>query len=77
MKILKLILSIAGAGFALFILTTKSFEFMPYMLLVLGVSSLFTGVSELQKDKKAFWGYMNIIVSLFVFFVSIQGFLLN
>ncbi|MDM5312293.1 DUF3953 domain-containing protein [Peribacillus frigoritolerans] len=34
-----------------------------------------TGLSELQKDRKGFWGYMNIVISLFIFFVSIQGFL--
>lgn len=77
LKILRIFLSIAGVVFASFILITQSFELMPYMLLVLGMSTLFTGVSELQKDKKAFWGYMSIIVSLFVFFVSILGFLLN
>ncbi|MFY0804774.1 DUF3953 domain-containing protein [Peribacillus frigoritolerans] len=38
---------------------------------------LVTGLSELQKDQKGFWGYMNIVISLFIFFVSIQGFLMN
>ncbi|WP_419960592.1 DUF3953 domain-containing protein [Psychrobacillus sp. BM2] len=33
---------------------------------------LVPGLSELQKDRKRFEGYMFIIVSLFIFFVSIQ-----
>ncbi|MFI8496752.1 DUF3953 domain-containing protein [Peribacillus butanolivorans] len=36
-----------------------------------------TGLAELQKDRKGFWGYMNIAISLFIFFASIQAFLMN
>ncbi|MBX9953362.1 YczI family protein [Peribacillus simplex] len=50
---------------------------MPYYMFFLGALILVTGLSELQKDRKGFWGYMNIVISLFIFFVSIQGFLLN
>nr|WP_255349290.1 DUF3953 domain-containing protein [Paenisporosarcina sp. HGH0030] len=46
-------------------------------MLFLGAFMLVTGLFELQKDRKRFEGYMFIIVSLFIFFVSIQGFLLN
>jgi len=38
---------------------------------------LISGLSELQKDRKRFEGYMFLTVSIFIFFVSIQGFLLN
>ncbi|MEK4760688.1 DUF3953 domain-containing protein [Viridibacillus sp. FSL E2-0187] len=33
---------------------------------------LVIGLDELQKDRKRFEGYMWIIVSLFIFFVSIR-----
>ncbi|WP_350302795.1 DUF3953 domain-containing protein [Peribacillus frigoritolerans] len=36
---------------------------------------LVTGLAELQKDRKGFWGYMNIVVSLFLFFFYIPYFL--
>ncbi|MDM5291889.1 DUF3953 domain-containing protein [Peribacillus simplex] len=52
-------------------------ELMPYYMFFLGALSLVTGLVELQKDRKGFWGYMSIVISLFVFFVSIQGFLIN
>ncbi|WP_281247282.1 DUF3953 domain-containing protein [Domibacillus mangrovi] len=44
-------------------------------MLLVGASLLMTGVDELQKDRKGFWGYVSIMVSLFAFYVSIQGFL--
>lgn len=77
MKIFRVALSVVGVVLAGFMLVTQNFEFMPYLMLALGISTLITGIVELQNDKKAFWGYMCIIVSLFLFFVSIQGFLLN
>ncbi|ALX50558.1 hypothetical protein AOX59_06415 [Lentibacillus amyloliquefaciens] len=58
-------------------LITKDFEFIPYLALVVGITFLITGVVELKEDKRAFSGYMSIIVSLFIFFASILGFVLN
>ncbi|UOR13984.1 DUF3953 domain-containing protein [Halobacillus amylolyticus] len=46
-------------------------------MLCLGALVLVIGVAELQKGPKQLWGYINIIASVFVFFVSIQWFLLN
>jgi hypothetical protein len=48
-----------------------------YMIFFLGALMLVTGLVELQRDRKGFWGYMSIIASLFAFFVVIQGFLLK
>ncbi|OKL35293.1 hypothetical protein BLL40_16220 [Domibacillus mangrovi] len=56
-------------------LLTQNVELMPYLMLLVGASLLMTGVDELQKDRKGFWGYVSIMVSLFAFYVSIQGFL--
>ncbi|MGM0888978.1 MAG: DUF3953 domain-containing protein [Bacillota bacterium] len=43
---------------------------MPYYVFFLGVLMLVTGLAELQKDRKGFRGYMNIVISLFIFFAS-------
>ena len=77
LKTLRIILSIGVLALALYGLITKNFEYMPYLMMVLSFFILTTGVIELQKDKKAFWGYMSIGVSGFAFYVSIQGFLLR
>ncbi|MHA6534601.1 DUF3953 domain-containing protein [Paenibacillus sp. BAC0078] len=49
---------------------------MPYMMFFLGTLMLLMGLEELQKGKKRFW-YMSIVVSLFIFVVSIQTLLVN
>ncbi|MFE5430851.1 DUF3953 domain-containing protein [Peribacillus simplex] len=41
----------------------------------LGAYILVTGLAELQKDRKGFWGYMNIVISFFIFLVYIPYFL--
>ncbi|MBT2664196.1 YczI family protein [Bacillus sp. ISL-4] len=57
-------------------LITGNFDLMPYSMLFLGALMLVTGLVELQKDRKGgFFGC--VVVSLFLFFVSIQGFFLN
>ncbi|QFK72369.1 DUF3953 domain-containing protein [Pradoshia sp. D12] len=75
LKTLRNILSIGVLVLALYGLITENFEYMPYLMIALSFLMLTTGVIELQKDKKAFWGYMCIGVSGFAFYVSIQGFL--
>ncbi|MDQ7862077.1 DUF3953 domain-containing protein [Peribacillus frigoritolerans] len=77
MKIVRVILAIIVLALSAYQLITENFELMPYSMLFLGTMMLVTGLAELQKDRKGFWGYMSIVVSLFFFFVSIQGFLIN
>ncbi|MFS0812255.1 YczI family protein [Peribacillus phoenicis] len=43
----------------------------------LGTLILVIGLAELQKDRKGFVGYMSIVSSLIVLFVSIQDFLMH
>ncbi|MFD6210424.1 MULTISPECIES: DUF3953 domain-containing protein [unclassified Peribacillus] len=74
---IRIILAIIVLALSAYQLITENFELMPYSMLFLGAIMLVTGLSELQKDRKGFWGYMSIVISLFVFFVSIQGFLMN
>ena len=75
-KITRVILSIITIALSVYSLISKNFELMPYLMLCLGSVMFMTGVAELQKDRKGF-GYMSIVASLFVFFVSVYGFLLN
>ncbi|MGW6298983.1 DUF3953 domain-containing protein [Peribacillus butanolivorans] len=77
LKILRIVFSIIVLILSGYGLITKNFELSSYMIFFLGALMLVTGLAELQKDRKRFWGYMSIIVSLYAFFVSIQGFLLN
>ncbi|MFD4929734.1 DUF3953 domain-containing protein [Peribacillus butanolivorans] len=77
LKILRIVFSIIVLILSGYGLITENFELSSYMIFFLGALMLVTGLAELQKDRKRFWGYMSIIVSLYAFFVSIQGFLLN
>ncbi|TFH58565.1 DUF3953 domain-containing protein [Peribacillus frigoritolerans] len=77
MKMVRIILAIIVLALSAYQLITENFELMPYSWLFLGAIMLVTGLAELQKDRKGFWGYMSIVVSSFLFFVSIQGFLMN
>ncbi|MDR4924814.1 DUF3953 domain-containing protein [Peribacillus simplex] len=76
MKIVKLILAMIVLAVSVYQLITGNFDLMPYSMLFLGALMLVTGLVELQKDRKG--GFLGcVVVSLFLFFVSIQGFLLN
>ena len=77
LKISRIILSIIVIGIGISLFLNPNSNIAPYMMLALGALTLLTGIDELQKDKKAFWGYMNIIISLFLFFISVQGFILK
>ncbi|MED3836777.1 DUF3953 domain-containing protein [Peribacillus frigoritolerans] len=77
MKIVRIILAIIVLALSAYQLITENFELMPYSMLFLGAMILVTGLSELQKDRKGFWGYMSIVISLFIFFVYIPDILMN
>ncbi|WP_280768875.1 DUF3953 domain-containing protein [Salipaludibacillus daqingensis] len=59
-----------------YIIITKNFDLMTPMMLLLGMLMLFNGLVERQKDKKSFWGYLFITISLFLLVFSIQGLIL-
>ncbi|MGZ9819484.1 DUF3953 domain-containing protein [Peribacillus simplex] len=76
MKIVKLILVMIVLALSAYQLITGKFELMPYSMLFLGALMLVIGLVELQGDRKG--GFLGcVVVSLFLFFVSIQGFFLN
>lgn len=74
LKILQVILSILVISFAGYGLITEDFKYQPYMMLFLGLAMLVTGLREFEKGHKGF-GWLSIIVFLFILFVSIQSFL--
>ncbi|MGG3480701.1 hypothetical protein ABES21_24915 [Peribacillus frigoritolerans] len=76
MKIVRIILAIIVLALSAYLLITENFEFMPYLILISGAIMLVRALAELQKDRKG--GFLGcVVVSLFLFFVSIQGFLMN
>ncbi|WHY13351.1 DUF3953 domain-containing protein [Peribacillus frigoritolerans] len=75
MKIVRIILAIIVLALSAYQLITETFV-MPYLMLIVGALMLVTGLVELQKDRKG--GFLGcVVVSFFLFFVSIQGFLMN
>lgn len=77
LKIIKIILTIVTIALLGYVLLNKSFALMPVMMLSVGALMFVTGVIEIQKDRKDFFGYLNIFGSLFLFFVSMQLFLIE
>ncbi|CAH0288876.1 MULTISPECIES: hypothetical protein [Peribacillus] len=76
MKIVKIILAIIVVSLYAYQLITGSVELMPYSMLFLAVIMLITGLEKPQKDRKG--GFLRyVVVSLFLFFVSMLGFLMN
>ncbi|MGE7586653.1 hypothetical protein [Peribacillus sp. NPDC101480] len=76
MKIVKIILAIIVVALYAYQLITGSVELMPYSMLFLAVIMLITGLEKPQKDRKG--GFLRyVVVSLFLFLVSMLGFLMN
>ncbi|MEH7403730.1 DUF3953 domain-containing protein [Gottfriedia acidiceleris] len=76
LRILRLIFASVVVILSIYDLITHKSALMPYMLFFLGVTLLLASISEFQLKRKKN-GYSYLIVSLFIFLVSIQGFLLN
>ncbi|MFS0824715.1 DUF3953 domain-containing protein [Bacillus sp. 1P02SD] len=76
LKFLQIILSIIVISLAGYGLFTKDFKFQQYMMLFLGLTMLVMGLRLFQKGDK-FYGWLSIVVFIFILFVSIQSFLLN
>lgn len=75
LKILRIILAVIVIVIAVFSIIIQNFVAMPFLMLLLSVFMLVSGLIEYQKDKKGFWLY--IIVSIFIFLVAILGYFLN
>jgi hypothetical protein len=77
LKVSRIILSILVLALSGYGLITKNFELIPLMMLFLGGCMLVMGLEELHKNRKTFLGSALIVISLFGFYVSLQGFLVN
>jgi len=75
LKILHIILSITVILLAGYSLITGNFKLQPYMMLFLSLTMLVMGLREFQKGNKGY-GWLGTVTFLFLFFVSIQTFLL-
>jgi len=75
LNVVRTILAIVVIVLSGYSLITQTFELMPYYMFILGAFILVSGFIELQKDRKGFWGYMNIVISLFIFIFYIPYFL--
>ncbi|MDA7027528.1 DUF3953 domain-containing protein [Bacillus sp. CLL-7-23] len=76
LKILRIMLAITVVVSAGYVLVTNHFDFQPYMLFFLSLLMLVMGLDEFQKGRKDY-GLTCIVLFLFVFFVSVQGFFFN
>jgi len=76
LKLLRIIPGVIAFTLAIYGLISSKTVLMPYMFFFLGSMFLVTGISEFRLKRKR-TAYINFFVSLFVFVVSIQGFLFN
>lgn len=76
-KLTRIIFALIIIALSTYSLISRNFESMSFVMMLLGAFMLLTGLSELQKDRKKFEGYMFIVASLFIFSVTILGLLLD
>jgi hypothetical protein len=69
MKILRIVLSAIIIPLALYMLITNNFKWMPFNLFLLSLFIMVMGADEIIKGRKEY-GYLNLAVSFFMFFVA-------
>lgn len=78
LNFLQIILTVTVVSLAGYGLITEDFKFQPYMMLFFGLTILVMGLREFQKGQKGYvWGWLCIVVFIFILFVSIKSFLLK
>ncbi|PRA73945.1 DUF3953 domain-containing protein [Peribacillus simplex] len=70
MKMVRIILAIVVIVLSGYSLIAQTLELMPYYMFSLGAFMLVTGFVEIQKDRKGFWGYMNIVIFISLLFFT-------
>ncbi|PFR97962.1 YczI family protein [Priestia megaterium] len=70
LKALQLILSIITVGLALYIMLTRSYQFLSFLNILLGLTMLVLGTIEWKKRKKTS-AWLLFLVALFSWFVGI------
>ncbi|TWT09270.1 DUF3953 domain-containing protein [Planomicrobium sp. CPCC 101079] len=76
-KVIRITLQFVVIIFSLYVLAAQNFTMLPFVMLALGALMLVAGFEKIQKERKEFDGYVFIAVSLFIFFVAVQGYLLK
>lgn len=76
LKALTVILPIIVIVLAGYALMSGNDIIMPYMMLLVSVMLLVMGIDEIKKERKQI-GIFSIIISVVVFFVSVQDILFN
>lgn len=76
LKILRYILSVILLVTATYGVMTKDFRFSDIMMVFLGLTMLVLGLEAFKKEQKGM-GLFLIVVCLFSFYVSIEGFLIS
>ncbi|QCR31970.1 YczI family protein [Lysinibacillus sp. SGAir0095] len=68
MKIIRNTLAIIGFALSCYILLTREYGILPYMLILVGLMVLFTGIIEIRKKRKvsAIMSFISAGFSLFV-----------
>jgi hypothetical protein len=73
LKFLQIILSITVVSLAGYGLITGDFKLQSFMMLFLGLSMLVMGIREFKKGHKGY-GWLSMVVFIFILFVSIKSF---
>lgn len=76
LKALTVVLPIIVIVLAGYALMSGNDIIMPYMMLLVSVMLLVMGIDEIKKERKQI-GIFSIIISVVVFFVSVQDILFN
>lgn len=77
MKIIRVILQVAVISLAAYSLLAGHLAMTPYVLLLTGMFMLVFGFEQIEKDRKGFNGYAFVAISLLLFMVSWQNFILG
>ena len=65
MKLTRIIFALIIIALSTYSLISRNFESMSFVMMLLGAFMLLTGLSELQKDRKKFEGYILLLLYLF------------
>jgi asparagine N-glycosylation enzyme membrane subunit Stt3 len=77
LKIIRIVLQISVIAMAGYALISSEMGWMPLVMLLAGLFMLVAGFEQIEKNQKEFWGYAYVVIALFIFAVSWQGFYLG
>lgn len=74
LKILRAILAIIVISLGVYSLISRNYTVMPHTMFFMGVMLLVMGIDEFMEARKLL-GIFSMLVSVFVFYVSVQSFI--